>query len=310
MKVAMNQETRLFRLSAVLAGVGACLILSGATCNGEVSEKAQKDSTIHLELSHNYLKEGDLISARREAILAIEKDPANSDAHYTLAYIFGQMTDWDNALSEVRLAIKHEKHKPEAENLLGVILMNKGQLDEAVEVLQKLTEDFLYPTPHLAYGNLGLAYYKKGEYPKALEALKKAVQLQPLFCVGYYRMGQVYNDMERYKDALDALEKCVAVEDQWGDCKRFQDAYILMGDIHVTLKTPDLALEDYKKCVEVDASNATGIECKNKKNKVLQLLGKEPEEEEGPGGAPAPAPEKAPGETPPEGEGSDEEAPQ
>jgi type IV pilus assembly protein PilF len=289
----MTRRADLCRFRTILAGVLAAAVLSRATCNSEISEKAKKDSAIHLELSQNYLKEGDVVSARREAILAIEKDPGNSDAHYTLAYIFGQMNDWDNALKQVHLSIENEKHKPEAENLLGVILINKGRFDEAIEVLQKLTEDFLYPTPHLAYGNLGLAYFKKGDNLKALEALKKAVGLQPLFCLGFYRMGQVYNDMERYMDALDALEKCVAVEDQWGDCKKFQDAYVLMGDIHVTLKTPDLALEDYKKCVEVNANNATGIECKNKKNKILQILGKEPGEE-GPEEAPGPAPEETP----------------
>jgi len=261
------------RAAAVVsrAACAACvfLLLAGATCNRQVSEKARKNCIIHLELAQSYMKQNDLVAARMEALLAIEQDPTNADAHYTLAYVFGQLKDWPNALSEVRLAIKHAKHYPEAQNLLGVILIEAGQsdaamLDEAIEVLTKLTQDFLYPSPHLAYGNLGLAHLKKGEREKALVALKKAVELQPLFCVGYYRMGLAYSELGRYKDALDALKKCVSIEDEWGACKSFQEAFLLKGDIGMKLKTYGPAADDYARCAEINAANAYGIECKKK----------------------------------------------
>jgi type IV pilus assembly protein PilF len=267
-----NEERGLSRTIVPVLGILAALAFSGATCNSQVTDKARKQSEIHLELSQNYMKEGDLVSARREALLAVEKDPANYEAHYALAYVFGQMDDYENGIKHARLAIKHADRYPEAQNLLGVLLMNNGNLDEAIEVLVKLTEDFLYPTPHLAYGNLGQAYCKKGEYDKAVKALKKAVQLQPLFCLGYYRLGVAYSDMERYKDALESLETCVSIEDQWGDCARFQEAFILMGDIRMKLDTPDLALEDYSRCFELNPNNATGIKCKKKMNELKSLV--------------------------------------
>ncbi len=268
----LNEERGLSRFIVPVLGVLSFLAFAGATCNSQVTEKARKQSEIHLELSQNYMKEGDFISARREALLAVEKDPANYEAHYALAYVFGQMDDYKNGIKHARLAIKHAPRYPEAQNLLGVLLLNEGSLDEAIEVLLKLTEDFLYPTPHLAYGNLGQAYYKKGELDKAIKALKKAVQLQPLFCLGYYRLGVVFSDMERYKDALESLEACVTIEDQWGDCARFQEAFILMGDIRMKLDTPDLALENYSRCFELNPNNATGIKCKKKMNELKGSL--------------------------------------
>jgi type IV pilus assembly protein PilF len=264
----MKEASVVPRLSYVIQGLLAALVFSGATCNTQVSEKARQDSNIHLELAQSYLKEGDLVSARREALLAVEKDPQNYEAHYSLAYVFGQMSDYEHAIKHARLAIKHAKHYPEAQNLLGVLLVNSGSVDEAIGIFEKLTEDFHYLTPHLAYGNLGDAYTKKGEYEKAVAALKKAVQLQPLFCLGYYRLGVAYNEMKRSKDALEALETCVTTEDQWGDCKRFQEAFALMGDIRAALGTPDTAREDYRKCLELDPNNALGIQCKKKMNAI------------------------------------------
>lgn len=271
----MKKDVNLHFLPVIVFSLVTGFFFVGATCNTQVNEKARKDSTIHLELAQNYLKGGDLVSARREALLSIKRNPENTEAQYTIAYVFGQLKDWDNAVKHARLAIKYSKHYPEAENLLGVILMNSGLVDESIEVLKKLTEDFLYPTPHLAYGNLGLAYHRKGEHENAIKALKKAVQLQPLFCVGYYRMGEVYDDMKRYKDALESLKTCISIEDQWGDCQRFQDAYNLMGDIRMKLKTPEPAMKDYEKCHEINPNNATGIKCKKKMGEIGLIMDEE-----------------------------------
>ncbi|MFH1438765.1 MAG: tetratricopeptide repeat protein [Pseudomonadota bacterium] len=265
-----------------IALLGAFLFFSfvSATCTSQVSEKTLKQSQLHLELAQSYMKEGDLVSARREGILSVQKDPTNVEAHYTLSFVFVQLKDWTNAEKYVRLAIKHSKNYPEAENLLGTILIQTGDLDEAIEILTEVAEDFMYQTPHLALGNLGLAYSKKGEHEKALEALKRAVQLQPLFCLGYYRMGLVYSETERYKDALESLQKSIDIEYKFGDCKMLQEPYVLMGDIRMKLKTYDAAIESFRKCLEINQHNTVGIDCKRKINKCKKLLGEDEEEEE------------------------------
>ena len=250
-----------------------------ATCTNQVSEKVRKKSLLHLELSQNYMKEGDLVSARREGILSVETDPTNVEAHYILSFVFVQLKDWDNAEKYARLAIKHSKNYPEAENLLGTILIQAGDLDEAIEVLTEVSEDFMYQTPHLALGNLGLAYIKKGEHELALEVLKRAVQLQPLFCLGFYRIGLVYSKMERYKDALESLQKSIDIEYKFGDCKMLQEPYVLIGDIRMKLKTYDAAIDSFRKCLEINQNNTVGIDCKRKINKCKKLMGEDEEDE-------------------------------
>jgi Tfp pilus assembly protein PilF len=243
-----------------------------ATCGNRVSDKEIKKSDLHLEMATTHLEEGRLVDARREAFLAIQANPNNAEAHFTLAYVFGQMGEWGKAEDEARLAIKHAKHYPEASNLLGVILIKQGRYKDAIGVLKEVSQDFLYTTPHLAYGNLGLAYLELERYEEAMEALNKAVELQPMFCLGYFRMGLVYFRQDRYKDALETLEKAVTIEDPWKQCSRLQDAHMVLGQIHEELESPEDALKAFRRCLEVDPDSASGLECKKKIAKIEAAL--------------------------------------
>jgi Tfp pilus assembly protein PilF len=233
-----------------------------ATCGNRVSDKDIKKSNLHLEMATTHLEEGRLVDARREAFLAIQANPGNAEAHFTLAYVFGQLGEWGKAEDEARLALKHAKHYPEASNLLGVILIEQGRYKDAIGILKEVSQDFLYTTPHLAYGNLGLAYLELERYDEAMEALGKAVELQPMFCLGYFRMGVVYFRQDRFKDALETLEKAVTIEDPWKQCSRLQDAHKVLGQIHEALESPEEALEAFRRCLEVDPNSASGLECK------------------------------------------------
>jgi len=258
----MTQRTRCQAAALAAAFLTATTCLA-ATCGPKATEKQINKSNIHLEMAMTHLEEGRVVDARREAILAIEAWPKNPDAHYYLAYVFGQMNEWGKAEDEARLAIKYAKHYPEAGNLLGVTLIEQGRYEEAVKVLIDVTQDFLFTTPHLAYGNLGLAYIEMGKYEEAIEALQRAVELQPMFCLGNYRLGLVYWKQERYKDALKSLEKAIQTEDPWQQCARMQDAWRVTGLIQEDLGADEEAEEAFKTCVEIDPGTTEGLECQD-----------------------------------------------
>jgi Tfp pilus assembly protein PilF len=260
------------RAGPSLAAALVAFTAMAATCGNRITEKQIKESDLHLEMANSHLEEGRLVDARREAFLSIQANPKNAEAHFTLAYVFGQLDQWGKAEDEARLAIKHAKSYPEASNLLGVILIEQGRYKEAVGVLTDVAEDFLYTTPHLAYGNLGLAYLRMEKFDKAMEALEKAVELQPMFCLGYFRMGLVYFEQNRYKDALEKLEKAVGIEDPWKQCSRLQDAHKVIGLIHSELESPEEALEAFRRCLEVDPNSTSGLECKKRIEEIEDAM--------------------------------------
>jgi superkiller protein 3 len=66
---------------------------------------------------------------------------------------------------------------------LGVALKAKGQLEEAIEAYRKAIQ--LDPNYANAYSNLGSALYDKGQLEEAIEAYRKAIQLDPNYADAY-----------------------------------------------------------------------------------------------------------------------------
>jgi Flp pilus assembly protein TadD len=74
--------------------------------------------------------------------------------------------------------------------LKGVVLAEIQRNAEAIEVFQKLTEDF----PELAepYNNLAAMHANAGEYEKARKALDQALRSNPGYATAHENLGDVY----------------------------------------------------------------------------------------------------------------------
>jgi tetratricopeptide (TPR) repeat protein len=100
-------------------------------------------------------------------------------------------------------------------------LLQEGKYDEALAVLNDFREK--YPgTPGLSH-ELGLAYYKKGEYLKAAESLKKAQEENTNDSEAVQLLGISYYLANRPADAIPALERVQT----WFPNANVDAAYIL-----------------------------------------------------------------------------------
>jgi type IV pilus assembly protein PilF len=79
-----------------------------------------------------------------------------------------------------------------AKNNLGSAYMARQEWDKAIPVLTEVTGDLLYATPHYPLANLGWAYYNKGDYDKAQNYLKEALDLKPDFFIAQLNLGRTY----------------------------------------------------------------------------------------------------------------------
>jgi len=74
--------------------------------------------------------------------------------------------------------------------LKGVILADSKRSSEAIEIFQKLVDDF----PDLAepYNNLAALYAATGDYTRARITLEQAVRANPSFATAHENLGDVY----------------------------------------------------------------------------------------------------------------------
>lgn len=235
------------------------LLAAVLTACGGISPEMRRRSQTRYELGAALLQEGNEPGALEALFQSVGANPDNVDAHYLLGAVFLVRGDLDKAEQHLTKCLQLRPRYPEAQNSLGVVFIHQGRYDEAIVLLKKATADILYREPHMALGNLGWAYMAKGDTALAVRALKRAVFLQPRFCVGHYRLGDAYFRRQEYDLARRSLESAVAVDDE--ACHRLQDAFRLLGLSRMHLRDREAALTDFGKCRDIDPETPEGREC-------------------------------------------------
>jgi tetratricopeptide (TPR) repeat protein len=133
-------------------------------------------------------------------------------------------------------------------------------------VLKPLAEDILYQTPEKAWGNLGWAYLEAGDVERAIDALRRSIAAQPLFCVGSYRLGLAYERRGELAPALTAFTR--ALETRAPECSQLQDALWGRARVAERLGQTDSIRADLERCVQLSSSNETGKNCRSLLDKL------------------------------------------
>lgn len=178
-----------------------------------VSPQNKSQAEDYLDSSKSLVAAGDYRQSLRELFAANELDPNNAQVHYLLGavYLFG-FHKLEDATAETRKAISlSPKGYPEAENLLGVLLMEQGNLDEAIVHLNKAASNLLYDTPYFANQNLGMAFAKKGETHKSIAYFEQALKDNPTLCTAYPPLAEQLQRAQSYDEAQRTLKKCLDI---------------------------------------------------------------------------------------------------
>src|SRR5277367_4399629 len=173
----------------------------------------------YLGLASVYVVAADLVVSNREVMpkakdllaTALLLDDASADAHSILATIHWDYDeDWDASEREFLRAIELEPGNAIAHGGYGFMLFLQTRFDEAEPELKLAQQlDPLYPFNYVALGQLLVA---RGDYPKALEQCRKAVEIDPNFWGAYtFCFGLSYDLMGEHEKALKAFEKGVEV---------------------------------------------------------------------------------------------------
>lgn len=165
--------------------------LSSSGCAGRVSEKQQAQARIRYDMGIAAFQKGEMRSALGELLQAVQQDDYLWQAHNALGLVFHAMGHNDDALKHYRRAVQLKPTFSEAYNNMGTLLTDMKRYDEAIKAFQTALGDILYATPSLAEGNMGWAYYKKGDVTLAWRHLSNAIAVNPKFCRGYTWLAQI-----------------------------------------------------------------------------------------------------------------------
>ncbi len=185
---------------------------------------------------------------------ALELDPNNADIHHELALGYRNLRKDERALYHFNRALTLRPAFPEALNNLGTLYLMMGQWDRAIEAFQKALNIDTYKTPHFCYNNVGLAYYRKKEYKKAMENYRRALGLFPAYPACHSNLARVYDALSKHEQAVNAYKQAISYAPD------YPGTYLELGRLYLKLGRVEEAREALKRTIALDAHGPYGDE--------------------------------------------------
>jgi tetratricopeptide (TPR) repeat protein len=127
---------------------------------------------------------------------------------YARGICFERTKRWPEAEADLLQALELEPDQPFVLNYLGYSWVDQGvNLDRAKEMLHKAVD--LRPEDGYVVDSLGWAYFRLGEYDKAVTYLERAVELEPGDPVINDHLGDAYWRVGRTREARFQWERAV-----------------------------------------------------------------------------------------------------
>jgi tetratricopeptide (TPR) repeat protein len=128
----------------------------------------------------------------REALWTdvLANDPKSWTADNALGNVLFQKGDMEQAVTCYQKALTFNPNYSEARYNLGKALLQEGQMDQAIEQLQETLK--IDPNLAEAYEELGVAFIQNGRRDEAIMQFQKALAIDPDFAEAHYNLGVAF----------------------------------------------------------------------------------------------------------------------
>ncbi|HQK49615.1 MAG TPA: tetratricopeptide repeat protein [Myxococcota bacterium] len=242
-------------------GIAWVLVLAIA-CSGSGNRVSQDDrskSDYHYRLARGYYGDRNIAMTQRELHLALQADPGNWEAWHLRGFMRLGLQDPPGALADFREAVRLKPDCGECRNNMASALIELGRYQEALDALQPVLEDPLYPTPAFAHANAGWAYYQIGNLQEAQRHLTMAIFLAPRMCKAFNNLGIVQRDLGNTAEARDSFEKAVRI------CPNYGEPWYHLGILRQAAGDGPGAEEAFRRCIEAAPDTPLARRCEARK---------------------------------------------
>jgi tetratricopeptide (TPR) repeat protein/TolB-like protein len=181
---------------------------------------------------------------------AIEADPNFVVAQYQLGIVHQSLGNRWKAAAQFRASTQLDPSYPEPYKALGDLFLAAPRrlFDQAVEAYTKAIE--LRPFYAEAHVGLGDAKAAKGEVDGAIAAYQKALAYNPMNPRVHMSLGKIYyNEKGLYYEAVNAYKKAIDLD------QTSVEARMGLGEVYEDKGLYKEAIESYKRVIELDAKH-------------------------------------------------------
>jgi Tfp pilus assembly protein PilF len=186
----------------------ALLFLCVVGCAADQAETKKRTKALQ-DMGNAMAVEGNLRGALGKLLEAVKIDPDNVELNHQIAIVLRNLGQYDLSLKYFQRTLTLDPKFSEARNNLGTLYLLMEKWDPAIDCFQKAVADILYKTPQYAYNNMGYAYYKKGDYARAIESYQQALRSSRSYTVAYANLAQAYEAKGELDQAVAAYKQAV-----------------------------------------------------------------------------------------------------
>jgi type IV pilus assembly protein PilF len=233
------------------------LLLALAACRHVPTDKEKQVAEIHHDLGIQAQESGDVQGAYAEFSKAVELDPGFAEAHNALGLLLHMgFKKHDEAIEHYKRALKIRPGYSDVKTNLANLYLDLGRYDEAIALYDEALNDMTYGTPYIAQGNLGWAWYKKGNAEKAVQHIKSAVTINPKFCAGYRNLGMIYDAQG------EVVQACRQFANYREQCPESADAHYREGRCLAKSGQTAAAKQSFNECVSKAEAPSLKDDCR------------------------------------------------
>ena len=203
------------------------------------------------ELIKNF-QSGRYAEALDSGISIIKKFPDHLLSWKILTIVFGQIGDFDKALTSSQKALQIDPKDPNSHNSHGLILSKLNRTEEAELSCRKAIE--LKPDFPEAYNNLGIALFRLNKMDEAEANYRKAIELKQDFANAHYNLGLVLSLEDKFEESIKSYEKALDFKEN------YLNALIGKGEALFRTDQFELALKDFDLC-KTKETRALALQC-------------------------------------------------
>ncbi|MFA6636636.1 MAG: tetratricopeptide repeat protein [Candidatus Omnitrophota bacterium] len=174
----------------------------------EALEKGFLAGPVYAGLGFTASKHGNAEKALGYYEKALEVSPDNDVYRFYVVVGLDSLGKREEATMALEKAVSEGAKLPEIYNYLGYIYAEDGRdLDAAEDLIGRaLAED---PENGAYLDSLGWVYYKRGEFEKALQTIKKAAEYLPSDPAVREHLGDIYYSMSEIKKAVEEWKRAL-----------------------------------------------------------------------------------------------------
>jgi type IV pilus assembly protein PilF len=187
------------------------LLFCALMATGCASAKTKEEAQLHARIGTALLQQGHYPDALRELLISEKMDPKSATTQNNLGLVYFMREKYKLAGDHIEKAVTIDPAYSEARSNYGRVLIELGRYDEAISQIHRVLNDLTYPDPAKALVNLGLAYFRKGDFPAAKETFAKAIQSDRENCLAQTLYGRSQFEMSQFALAAQSLDNASIV---------------------------------------------------------------------------------------------------